>query len=118
MGSVKNVFLKILQNLQGNTRVGFSFLMKTEACKFIFKKLHHKCFPVNFARFLGTNFFTERFWRLLLHRKIFYKLFNVIANTSGFTNKEKIHYFTHHFLSIKCKSSKKPLKNTYLWTCF
>ena len=30
------------------------------------KRLWHRCFPVNFAQFLGTPFFTEHLWWLLL----------------------------------------------------
>ena len=30
------------------------------------KRLEHKCFPVNFAKFLRTPFFTEHLWWLLL----------------------------------------------------
>ena len=26
------------------------------------KRLCHRCFPVNFAKFLGTTFFTEHLW--------------------------------------------------------
>ena len=30
------------------------------------KRLWHRCFPVNFAKFLRTPFFTEHLWWLLL----------------------------------------------------
>ena len=30
------------------------------------KRLEHRCFPVNFAKFLRTPFFTEHLWWLLL----------------------------------------------------
>ena len=30
------------------------------------KRLWHRCFPVNFGKFLRTPFLTEQFWRLLL----------------------------------------------------
>ena len=30
------------------------------------KRLWHRCFPVNFAKFLRTTFFTEHLWWLLL----------------------------------------------------
>ena len=32
----------------------------------LIKRLCHRCFPVNFAKFLRTPFFTEHFWWLLL----------------------------------------------------
>ena len=31
--------------------------MQAETCNFITKRLWHRCFPVNFAKFLGTPFF-------------------------------------------------------------
>ena len=31
------------------------------------KRLWHRCFPMNFAKFLRTSFFTEHFWWLLLN---------------------------------------------------
>ena len=48
--SVRKVFLKISQNSQENTIVRVSFL-KTW--------LWHRCFPVNFAKFLRIPFFIE-----------------------------------------------------------
>ena len=45
------VFLKILQISQENTCVGVSL----QACfNFIKKKLEHRCFPMNNAKFLKT----------------------------------------------------------------
>ena len=32
------------------------------------RRLWHRCFPVNFAKFLRTSFFTEHLWWLLLKR--------------------------------------------------
>ena len=51
--SVKNVFLKILQNSQENTCVEVSFLIKLQAWLVTLLK---KRFPVNFAKFLRTLF--------------------------------------------------------------
>ena len=31
------------------------------------KRLWHRCFPVNFGKFLRTPFFTEHLWWLFLH---------------------------------------------------
>ena len=84
--SVKKVFLEISQNSQENTcaRASFlinlqeqnsqentcarvSFLIKFQAPATLLKKrLWHRCFPVNFAKFLGTPFFTEHPWYLPL----------------------------------------------------
>ena len=35
------------------------------------KRLWHRCFPVNFAKFLRTPFFTKHLWWLLLYFLIF-----------------------------------------------
>ena len=35
------------------------------------KRLSHRCFPVNFAKFLGTLFFIEQLWWLLLKQCLF-----------------------------------------------
>ena len=44
----KKVFLKVLQNSQENTCARVSFLIELQAW--------HRCFPVNFAKFLRTPF--------------------------------------------------------------
>ena len=33
--------------------------MLSKVCNFLKKKLQHKCFPVNIAKFLRTNFFID-----------------------------------------------------------
>ena len=33
--------------------------MLSKACNFLKKKLQHKCFPVNIAKFLRANFFID-----------------------------------------------------------
>ena len=80
--SVKNAFLKILQNSQGNTRARVSFLKKNtcarvslvkiqaENCNFIKKKPWHRCIPMNFVKFWGTSSFIEHLWWLLLHKEM------------------------------------------------
>ena len=35
--------------------------MQTEACNFTKKEIQHRCFPVNFVKFLRTSFFIEHF---------------------------------------------------------
>ena len=37
------------------------------ACIFIKKRLQHRCFPVNIAKFLRATFFIEHLWWLLLY---------------------------------------------------
>ena len=55
--SIKKAFLKISQNLQEIACARVSFLKK---------RLWHRCFLVNFAKFLRTSFLTEHLRWLLL----------------------------------------------------
>ena len=61
---LKKVFLKFLQNSQENTCVRVSFLIKLQArpATVLKRRLWHRLFPVNFAKFLRTPFFTEHHW--------------------------------------------------------
>ena len=63
--SIKSVFLEIPQNSQENACVRVSFLIKLQA-SLLKKKLWHRCFLVNFAKFLRTPFFIERLWWLVM----------------------------------------------------
>ena len=58
--SEKNVVLKFLQNSQENTCVGVSFLIKLQALDLqldLKKRIQHRCFPMNNAKFLITVFY-------------------------------------------------------------
>ena len=77
---IQNSSLKISQNSPGNTCARVSFLKKLQASgltpseEFLFirpatllkKRLWHRCFTVNFVKFLWTPFFTEHRQRLVL----------------------------------------------------
>ena len=68
--SVKKVFLEISQNSQENTYARVSFFNKVASLRsttLLKKRLWHRCFPVNFVRFLRTPFFIEHLRWLLLH---------------------------------------------------
>ena len=56
--STKWVFLIILPNSQQNTCavVSFKKSWRLQACNFVQKKLQHRCFLVNFAKFFSTSF--------------------------------------------------------------
>ena len=67
----EKVFLKIHQNLQENTGARVSFLIKLQAsglrpAALLKKRLWHRCFPVNFAKFLRAPIFIEHLRWLLL----------------------------------------------------
>ena len=53
----KKVLLKILKKSQENTCTRVSFLVKFQFkdCKFVKKRLQHRCFPVQYAKFILQN---------------------------------------------------------------
>ena len=107
--SVKKVFLEISQNSQKNTcaRVSFLISCRPEACNFIWKRLWHRCFPVNFTKFLRTPFLQNTSGRLILQSLIFYK---VAAGACNFT---KIRLWHKCFPAELAKFLKTPfLQNT------
>ena len=71
IGVKKNIkkfkkFLKKFRKCHRKTPVVESFLIKLQVCNFIKKRLQHKYFPVKFAKFLRTPFFTKHLRWLLL----------------------------------------------------
>ena len=64
--SVKKVFCKISQE---NTCARVSFLIKLQISDL---RLWHRCFPVNFVKFLRTPFFIKDLWWLLLILAVLY----------------------------------------------
>ena len=61
---MKKVFLEISQNSKENTcaSVFFNKVAGLWPATLLKKRPWHRCFPVNFAKFLKNNFFTEHFW--------------------------------------------------------
>ena len=64
IGSLKKMFLKISQNSQENTFIGFSFLIKLQACRlagcnFIKKETPIQAFSCEFCEIFRNTFFTE-----------------------------------------------------------
>ena len=77
--SVKKVSLKVLQNSQEDTYLKKSFWH--DACNFIKKRLQHRCFLVNFTKFVRTPILQNIWKRLLLEffcRNIMKKLYIII----------------------------------------
>ena len=70
----KKVFLEISQNSQENTCGRVSFLI-TLPETLLRKRLWHKRFPVNFAKFLRTSILQNTSGRLLLYFNIFSRVF-------------------------------------------
>ena len=73
--SVEKVFLELSQNLQESTCPRASFLIKLQASASLNKRLWHKCYLVNFAKFLRTPIFTE----LLLYPFVYTLVFSILV---------------------------------------
>ena len=72
--SVKKVFLVIWQNSQENICARVSFFNKVAGLRpttLLKKRLWHRRFPVNYAKFLKIPFFIEHLWWLLLKKRRF-----------------------------------------------
>ena len=68
----KKVFLEILQSSQENAcdRVSFLIITTLVITTLLKKRLWHRCFPVNFVKFLRTPFYIEHlFSRWKVERK-------------------------------------------------
>ena len=65
---LKKVFLEFSQNSQENTcaRVFFNKVTGLRSVSLLKKRLWHRCFPMNLAKFLTTPFFQNSSRRLLL----------------------------------------------------
>ena len=80
-------------------------LSRPGAYNFIIKETH-RCFPVNFAKFIRTPFFTEHLRRLLL---CFQKIAEKIAEKLLFFHKSS-HYEVLEIFNIKSKKDSKKLQ--------
>ena len=81
--------LKSLRNFTGKHLCWSLFLknLQAEALQLYLKSLQHCCFPVKFAKFLRTLFFTEHLrWLLLLFRWLLYFFKKVIKQLLLFRN--------------------------------
>ena len=74
-----------------------------KACNFIKKRLQHRCFPVNFAKFLRIPFVTGHLHRWLL-------LEGICVRTSLVKILQLCHF--HTLKSITDASERCPLRNT------
>ena len=100
--SVKKIFLEISQNLQKNicARASFLIMLQASALQLYLKRLWHRCFLVNFVKFLRTPFHTKHLWWLLLdlHGKL--TLSTYPPRSSLFINLMLISLFNQHIFSV------------------
>ena len=81
--SVKKVFLDISQKFIGKRLYQSLFFNKVAGLKptaLLIKSLWHRCFPVNFAKFLRAAFLTNHPRWLLLNLEFFIKAFRLVVN--------------------------------------
>ena len=140
------MFLKISQNSQENRCVGVFFLINLQTLyslgnhqktydfkgnrrsKTLFKRLQHRCFPVNIAKFLRTPILKNICERLLPKGVLQKKLLRQISPRKVSPNLQKNAYYGFSFLS---KVKDRQLTNLdkpglhcrcfyvgYLWTVF
>ena len=100
---MQKVFLKISQNSQENTCL-FLKAADLRPATLLKKRLWHRCFPVDFAKFLRTTFFTEQIQRLLLKfisnhtKEMVYVNTNLMGNQPWSKNK---HFLLFLILMLK-----------------
>ena len=71
--SEKKLLLKLRAEFTGKhlCRSLFNKVAGLQTCNFNKKRLQYRCFPVNFAKFLGTPILKNIYERLLLHLKYY-----------------------------------------------
>ena len=77
------------------------------------KKLQHRYFPVIFAKFLRTPFFTEQFWWLLLN--IYLKLIDCVISSNSRKGRELVSSLKN---SAKNELEMSVINYTIIWTDF
>ena len=96
--SVKMVFLEISQNSQENTCARVSFLKKI---------LWHRCFPVNFSKFIRTPFLRDHLRWLLLAFYCESTLYSFRTSSS-----KQVQYLTFKWMVTSWKYSRSNIVQT------
>ena len=84
------------------------FKIGLQACNIIKKRLQHRCFPVNIAKFLRTAFSTEQLrWLLVEVRKVKTAQLNIPNKSRKFEPRgEKVAY--EKFKKVSVRLTRKP----------
>ena len=96
----------VLQNFAkftGKHQCESLFLIKLQSLVPGIKRPWHRCFPVNFAKFLRTSFLTEHLWWLLLSKMWLVWQFSIFHESS----------FTEYFLLISFQQKNEIKKGKY-----
>ena len=100
--SVKKVLLEISQNSQENSCVWDSFY-----ATLLKKSLWHRCFLVNFEKFLMTPLLTEHLrWLLLIYLPFWYLTLKIFCPSMMIKNIYKINQHWTGNCQIKCCPNK------------
>ena len=108
--SIKKVFLEVSQKFTGKHLCQRLFLMKSQTwpATLLKKGLWHKCFPVNFARFLSTPFLQNSpggcFCKLQINKRKFFPTYSVMHFAFVFSE----YFIFSQYVTIT--SSKEALK--------
>ena len=125
--SVKKVLSEISENSQENTCARASFLVKLQAwglrpATLLKKRLLHRCFPVNFVKFLITPFFyrtplvAASEYQKVMYCFWFFSLFNLGMNEKNRENIYQNHIHQDQLSGIHGQCNQYPYKGHFV-TC-
>ena len=72
------------------------------------KRLWHRCFPVNFEKFLRTPFYIEHLWWMLLNLGAFQELSNIYKGSAKKQHQKKVTFLlfanSNNWTKLRCLS--------------
>ena len=98
----KNLFFAKFTEKQLFERIFLNKVACLSPATLLKKRLWHRCFPMNFAKFLGTPILTERLWWLLLWCVVTYFTKHEDCNLCKFNFK-----FSFIFTLLPCREAFK-----------
>ena len=119
-GYVRRCVLRNLTKFTGKHLHRISFLLKLQACGW------HRCFPLNFPKFLRTTFFTEHLrvtaFKANIYDTVFFAKTAISLNVNCFRRKPHHRYLAGSLNTpLKCFKNvrkivrKKPVVNSFLF---
>ena len=110
--SMEKFFLEILQNSQVTLCQShfFNKVAGPRPATLIKKRLWHRCFPVNFAKYLRTRFLKKHFWVTTSEYLMHFNVMSQIFKIREYTIKEKNNFLKHPTYYIQMKSIIYDLK--------
>ena len=95
--------LRNSQNSQENNCASVSFLIKRglKPVTLLKKRLWHWCFPVNYAKFLRTPYFTKHLWATVYMKRSTLIIYTIDTSTYKKRQSKKIVLKTFNFRSVR-----------------